>query len=267
MLTLRFTLAGALVALLLAVTPAGAQQQTESHLYRVTKSGTLRVCVYPFYYSISYRDPATGQLTGIDIDLSHALADSLGAKIDYVDTSFVSFAADLQADKCDIGMFGVGVTLKRAQALAFSHPYLQTGIYAVVRKDGDIKSWADIDKPGHNVAVSLGSYIEPFMRSYLKQAKIIAIAPPATRENELMAHHVDVEIVDYPTAVKVTHDFDWAQVIEPTTKLMSTPFAYVMQQGDQVWLNYVDLFVDTIKRDGTLEAAAKKNDLGPIVAP
>jgi ABC-type amino acid transport substrate-binding protein len=137
----------------------------------------------------------------------------------------------------------------------------------VVRKDGDIKTWADIDKPNHNVAVSLGSYIEPFMRSYLKLAKIVAIAPPATRENELMAHHVDVEIVDYPTAVKVAHDFDWAQVIEPPTRLMSTPFAYVMAQGDQIWLNYINLFVDTIKRDGTLAAAASKNNLGPIVAP
>jgi ABC-type amino acid transport substrate-binding protein len=263
---LRSGLGGALVALLLAAAPANAQQ-TDSHLYRVTKSGTLRVCMFPGYYSISFRDPTNGQLVGIDADLSKDLADSLGVKVQYVDTNFGTFAADIQSDKCDIAMFGIGITLKRAQAVAFSHPYLQTGIYAVVRKGGDIKTWADIDKPGHSVAVTLGSYIEPFMRSYLKQAKLVAIAPPATRENELMARHVDAEIVDYPTAVKVTHDFDWATVIEPTTKLMSTPFGYVVAQGDQIWLNYVNLFVDTIKRDGTLEEAAKRNNLGPIVAP
>ena len=36
--------------------------------------------------------------------------------------------------------------------------------------------------------------------------------------------------------------------------------------GDQIWLNYINLFVDTIKLDGRLEAFAEKNGLGPIVA-
>ncbi len=57
-------------------------------------------------------------------------------------------------------MFGVGATLKRAQAVEFSKPYLVTNIYAVTRKGGKIKAWADIDKKGVKAAVSLGSYIE-----------------------------------------------------------------------------------------------------------
>ena len=44
-------------------------------------------------------------------------------------------------------MFGIGATLKRAPAVAFSHPYLQTGIYAVVRKGSDIKTWATSTNP------------------------------------------------------------------------------------------------------------------------
>ena len=57
-------------------------------------------------------------------------------------------------------MFGVGATLKRAQAVEFSKPYLITNIYAVTRKDGKIKKWEDIDQKGVKAAVSLGSYIE-----------------------------------------------------------------------------------------------------------
>lgn len=250
----------------LAAVPAGAQQ-TQSHLFEVTKNRVLRVCIYPGYYAIAYRDPANGKLTGIDIDLSQELGKELGAEVKYVETSFGTFIADLQANKCDVGMFGIGVTLRRAQAVEFTTPYLQTGIYAVVRKGGKIASWADLDKPGQSVAVTLGSYIEPFMKDYLKNAKVVSVAPPATREQELMARRVDAEIVDYPTAQKVTADFDWAATIEPPTKLLATPFAYVVQPGDQVWLNYLNLFVDTIKRDGRLAAAAQRNNLGPIVAP
>lgn len=260
-------IAAALAALsTLAAVPAAAQQ-TQSHLFEVTKNRVLRVCIFPGYYAIAFRDPATSKLTGIDIDLSQELGRELGAEVRYVETSFGTFIADLQANKCDVGMFGIGVTLKRAQAVEFTTPYLQTGVYAVVRKGGPVASWADLDKPGRSVAVTLGSYIEPFMKDYLKNAKVVSVAPPATREQELMARRVDAEIVDYPTAQKVTADFDWANTIEPPTKLLATPFAYVVQPDDQIWLNYLNLFVDTIKRDGRLAAAAERNKLGPIVAP
>src|ERR1700681_688685 len=153
------TVMAAFAALALSATaPAGAQQ-TQSRLFEVTKNRVVRVCTFPGYYAISYRDPSTGKLGGIDIDLSQELGKELGAEVQYVETSFGTFIADLQANKCDVGMFGVGVTLKRAQAVEFTTPYLQTGIYAVVRKGDSIANWADIDKPGHSVAVTLGSYI------------------------------------------------------------------------------------------------------------
>ncbi|MCS3449363.1 MULTISPECIES: ABC transporter substrate-binding protein [Bradyrhizobium] len=253
-------------ALFLSMTPAAAQQ-TQSRLYEITKSGVLRVCIWPMYYSISFRNPDSGQLEGIDIDLSKELAKDMGVKLDYVETSFGSFIADLQANKCDLGMFGVGATMKRAQAVAFSDPYLTSGVYAVVRKGGPITSWADIDKPGVNAGVSLGSYVENFMRSYFKNAKTIAVAPPATTPAELMAQRVDVVMTDYPASIKMNAQFDWTTTVAPPENLSVTPYAYVMNQGDQIWLNYVNLFVRTIKLDGRLKAAAEKNKLGPIVAP
>ena len=250
-----------------ASTLPAAAQQTQSRLFEITKSRVLKVCQFPLYYSISYRNPGTGQIEGIDADLARELAKELDARLEIVESSFGTFIADLQANKCDIGMFGLGATLKRAQAVEFSKPYLVTNIYAVVRKDGPIKTWEDIDKKGIKVAVSLGSYIEPFMKDYLKNADIISIAPPNTREAELVAGRVDVDMTDYPTAIKVTNDFDWAAYVTPKEKLAVTPYAYAVAPGDQIWLNYINLFVDTIKMDGRLTKYAKKNKLDPIVAP
>ena len=263
----RLSIAAALAAALLFPAAEAPAQQTESRLYEVTSSGKLRVCQYPLYYSISHRNPTTGELEGIDVDLSKELAKELGVELEIVETSFGTFIADLQANKCEIGMFGVGATLKRAQAVAFSDPYLLTSIYAVGRKGGKIASWEDIDQPGNKVAVSLGSYIEPFMKDYLKNAEVVAIAPPSTREGELVANRVDVIMTDYPTAVKVTDEFDWAVTIEPNEVLRLTPYSYVVPHGDQIWLNYINLFVRTIKLDGRLQFYAEKNKLGPIVAP
>ena len=105
------------------------------------------------------------------------------------------------------------------------------------------------------------------MRSYFKNAKTVAVAPPATTQAELMAQRVDVVMTDYPASIKMNAQFDWTTTVAPPENLSVTPYAYVMNQGDQIWLNYVNLFVRTIKLDGRLKAAAEKNKLGPIVAP
>jgi len=251
----------------LLATSGAEAQQTQSRLYDITKNKKIRVCQFPLYYSISFRNSKTGEIEGIDADLAKELAKELDAKLEIVESSFGSFIADLQANKCEIGMFGVGATLKRGQAVEFSKPYLLTNIYAVTRKDSKIKKWEDIDQKGIKAAVSLGSYIEPFMKSYLKNAEVISVAPPSTREAELVANRADIIITDFPTAIKVTDEFDWATYILPNEKLAITPYAYVVPQGDQIWLNYVNLFVDTIKLDGRLLKYAKKHKLDPIVAP
>ena len=243
-----------------------AAQQVDSRLYQVTKAHKLRVCEWPLYYAITFRNPKTSQLEGIDADLSKEFAKDLGVDIEYVDTSFSTFTADLQTGKCEIAMFGVGATMKRAQAVAFSKPYLITSIYAVTKGGDPIKQWSDIDKKGVTVAVTLGSYVEPFMRGYLKNAKINAVAPPASMAAELMANRADVMMTDFPTSLKMKSEYG-TQTILPPEKLAVTPYAYVVPQGDQIWLNYVNLFVDTIKLDGRLAKAAEHNGLGPIVAP
>lgn len=254
-----------LLALGTIAAPTAADAQVQSRLVEITKSGKLRVCQYPMYYAISFRDPTTGEITGIDADMSKELAKELDVELEIVESAFGTFIADIQANKCDIGMFGIGATLARAQAVEFSKPYLKSSIFGIVRQDSEIKDWADIDQPGVTVVTTLGSYVEPFLRGYLKEATLSAISPPATREGELMAGRADVVMTDYPTAMKLKSEFDWPRVVASDVPLSVTPYAYVVPQGDQVWLNYVNLFIDTVAMDGRLEAFAEKHGLTEIL--
>ncbi len=244
-----------------------ARAEVESRLNRITKSGILRVCQTTSYFAVSFRNPKTDQLEGIDADLARELASDLGAKLQVVESSFATFIADLQADKCDIGMFGIAATMKRGQVVEFSKPYLVTSLIAIVRKDGKIKKWDDIDQPGVRVGAPLGSYTDTFQRTYFKKATPNSVALPATVEGELAANRGDAMIGDYALGVRVKNEFDWAEVVAPDKPTQPTPYSYVVPQGDQVWLNYVNLFIDHIKMDGRLKAAADKYQLGPILAP
>src|SRR6201994_5037617 len=81
----------AVAAALLVPAPAGAE--VSSRLNEITKSKKLRVCQFPLYYSISFRNPKTGVIEGIDADLAKELAKDLGAQLEIVASSFVTFIA------------------------------------------------------------------------------------------------------------------------------------------------------------------------------
>jgi ABC-type amino acid transport substrate-binding protein len=235
-------------------------------LDRVRAAGTVRVCVWPDYYGISLRNPRTQQLVGLDVDLSGELARDLGLKLQHVDSSFATLIADLEGDRCDVAMFAIGMLPQRMERLRFTRPYLQSDIYAITTKGNRVvQRWEDIDKPGVAVAVQAGTFMEPVMAATLKNARLVRVAPPATRERELEAGRVDVFMTDYPYSRRLLDNADWATLISPPQPFNVLPYAYAVKPGDAEWLAQVDEFVARIQRDGRLEAAARRHGLSPIV--
>ena len=259
---MKLALSTMLAATILTAWPAAAGPVAD----RVRATGTVRVCIWPDYYGITFRNPRTQQLGGVDIELSAEFARKLGVKLEYVESSFARLVDDVTGDRCDIAMHAVGITPQRQQVLRFSQPYLRSDIYGVTtRTHRAVKTWADIDKPGVNVAVQAGTFMEPVMAAALKQAKMVVIRPPQTREQELEAGRVDVFMTDYPYSRRLLDNADWARLIVPPQPFHQVPYAYAVKPGDEDWLRRVDDFVAEIKRDGRLEAAARRHGLGEIV--
>jgi cyclohexadienyl dehydratase len=257
-----------LLALLLLAWGAAAAAETApvGRLERVRAAGVLRVCIWPDYYSITFRNPKSGDLSGIDVELSAAFAKDLGVKVSYVDSSFPAFIGDLLGDRCDIAMFGVGMLPERAARIRFSQPYLRSDIYAVTtRTHPAVKSWDDIDKPGRVVAVQAGTFMEPVMRDRLKQADLLSVRPPSTREKEVQSGRADVFMTDYPYSRRVLDNADWARVMPPDRPIFPLSYAYAVAPGDDAWMSRVNRFVADVKRDGRLLAAARTYKLDPIV--
>lgn len=256
----RATLAAAMFAAGLAPAFAGPVAN------RVKATATVRVCVWPDYYGISYRNPRTQQLVGIDIDLSNEFGRDLQLKVQHVDSSFPTLIADLEGDRCDVAMYAVGMLPQRMEKLRFTRPYLQSDIYGVTTKGNRVVSrWEDIDKPGVAVAVQAGTFMEPVMAAALKQARLVKVSPPATRERELEAGRVDVFMTDYPYSRRLLDNADWATLVAPPQPFHVLPYAYAVKPGDAEWLAQVDEFVARIQRDGRLETAARRHGLGAIV--
>jgi ABC-type amino acid transport substrate-binding protein len=245
-----------------------AQDLPRGHLERIQTIKAVRVCIWPDYYSITYRNPKTQELSGIDIDLANELGKDLGVAVQFIDSSFARLIEDVTQDRCDVAMFAIGITAQRSEKLRFTRPHLASDIYAVATKTNrHIKSWDDIDKPDSVVAVAKGTLHEPVMKDKLKRAKLLVLDTPFAREQEVQSGRADVFMTDYPYSQRFLANAEWARLISPPGTYHITPYAFAMKPGDDAWHARLEQFVTTIKRDGRLMAAAKRNHLEPIVAP
>jgi cyclohexadienyl dehydratase len=239
-----------------------------SRLDRVQAARLVRVCIWPDYYGITYRNPKTQQLSGVDIEMALALGKDLGVSVQFVDSSFARLIDDLVDDRCDIAMFAIGVTPSRAEKLRFTRPHLASDIYAISSKTNRrIKDWSDIDKAGSVVAVAKGTVYELVMKERLKAAQLLVLDTPFAREQEVQSGRADVFITDYPYSQRFLANADWARLISPPTAFHITPYAYAMASGDDPWHARIERFVADVKRDGRLLEAARRHQLEAILIP
>lgn len=249
--------------LLFLAAPAWGQ----GHLERITQSGQLRVCIWPDYFGISYRDPRTQVLSGIDVELARELARELKVQPRFVDSSFARLIEDVTQDRCDVAMFAIGILPQRAEKLRFTKPHLISDIYGITtRSNRRLRSWEDIDQPGVVVAVAKGTLHEPIMKDKLRFATLLVTDTPAGREQEVESGRADVFMTDYPFSRRMLALTDWARLLPPPATYHLTPYAWAVAPGDEAWLARLDQFVSDIKRDGRLNTAARRYQLDPILA-
>ena len=238
----------------------------QNRLETIITNKELKVCIWPQYYGISYIDPRTQKLVGIDSDLSKELAKDLNVKLTLIKSSFPTLIQDVTSNKCDIAMFAIGNTPSRRAHMRFTSAHLESDIYAISSKTNQkINTWKDIDKTGVVVAVAKGTYHEPIMKEKLQHASLVVIDGFKQREEEVRAKRADVFMTDYPYGQKMLAKTNWAKLIKPTKTYHLTPYAWAMAYGDDAFYQRVETFIQTIKKDGRLKELAIKNGLEPII--
>ena len=237
-----------------------------SRLDRIRDSKELRVCIWPDYYGVTYRNPKTHLLSGFDIDIANELGLELGVAIRYVDSSFIQLIDKLTEDECDIAMHAVGMTAARQKRLQFTKPYMRSDIYAIAsRSSNAIRQWQDIDKPGRVIAVQAGTVMEPVMRQSLKHARLMLVTPPQSREQEVESGRADAFMTDFPYSRRMLDLTDWARLVPPPAPFHPTDYAYALAPGDTSLRNRVDAFLDVMRKDGRLLRFARRHKLDPVI--
>src|SRR6202000_214679 len=165
----------ALTALAVAfLLTCSATPQRRARLDDILKRGTLRVGMTGDYLPFTSLDKETQKFRGFDVDVAEALGKAMGVKVEFVQTAWPAMARDFEADKFDIVMGGVSITLDRQKKGFFSTAIMREGKTPIARcaDKGKYDTLAEIDKAGTHVIVNPGGTNERFAKANVHNAEI-----------------------------------------------------------------------------------------------
>jgi polar amino acid transport system substrate-binding protein len=197
--------------LLMAAVPAWAAELPAA----IKARGTIIAAIVPNYPPLDLRDPATNELTGLDVDLGNAIAAKLGVKLQWQETSFEQMVSAVDTGRVDIIMSGMTDLASRHDKVSFVD-YLRSGPQFFVQASrakefpdmlalcgksvgtsrrtsfpGEIAAWSDANcKPAGKPAVTVvGTEGSGDARTQLKQGRVDA----AMQGNETLPYVMSLE--------------------------------------------------------------------------
>ncbi len=201
----------------------------------------------PFETSNEKNEPA-----GISVDLARALGESLGRPVRIENITFPGLIPALRTGKIDCIISSMTATEERTRSIAFSDPYLRTGLCLLVSKDSDITSIADLDQPGRSVAVKQGTTGQLYAMANIKQARVLTLEKESSAALEVAQGKADAFVYDQLSTYK-----NWRR-FEDQTRPILLPFkeeswAIGLRIDDAELLQEVNAFLARFRAEGGFE--------------
>lgn len=245
-----------LIGFLLAWCISGCQTQNESW-QRIEETGILRVGLDPTYPPFEVAD-SSGAVSGLDVDLAHALADGLGLKVQFSHFGYDGLYDALATGQVDVLISAMVIVPGRTKDFAYSDPYFNAGEILIVPVENmDITEMADLN--GRSLAVELGAQGHVEATQWAKKLPDLTIVPFSSPEEVLTAvgnsfvgnDIANAAIIDSISGRLFLIDHpELKRLPEPVTV---DPFALVVRADDELLLQKLDATLDSLEQTGQLE--------------
>jgi cyclohexadienyl dehydratase len=225
----------------------------------------LKICTTGDYPPLTYRDPATGQYSGVDIDMASDLAAHLGRPPMFVATTWPTLIAELTSPgMCDIAVGGITDTPERRRVADVTTPYLSSGKTPVVTaaNAGRYSSIDDIDQPGVRVIENSGGTNEQFARKNFPAAQITIWPDNTTIFDQLTAGNADVMVTDAVEAIYQSSLHPELVAQHPERPFTAEVKAYLLPAGSPI-AGQTDAWLTSALRDGTFAGIYQRWLHGP----
>lgn len=153
-------------------------------------------------------------LRGISVTLARKLSDALGVELEVIafPTAGAVFKA-LKSNKIDVGF--IARDDLRARSVAFTRPYLSIEGNFIVPENSDCRVPADIDQPGHRIAVAEKSAYDLYLTRTLKAGTILRFATAEEAFRRFIDEKLEAVACIRPEGLAFLNRFASFRLIEP----------------------------------------------------
>jgi polar amino acid transport system substrate-binding protein len=228
-------------------------------------TGKLRVGINYGNPVLATRDPASGELGGVAVDLAQELGRRVGLPVDLVGfESAGKMVEGLRAGAWDIAFLAVDPD--RAADLSFTAPYIEIEGTYLVPAQSPIQSIAEVDREGVRVGISANSAYDLFLSRSLRHAQPVRAPDPSAAFQLIVEGKVDVVAGVKQHLLANAEKLPGARVLDG--RFMAIQQALGIPKARQAGAIYLREFIEDVKASGFVaQAIAKAGIRGVSVAP
>ena len=147
------------------------------------------------YRPFEYQD-SRGELTGVSVEIGRAIAAELGREVEFRNINFDGLILALKTGTIDLIISSMTANDERRKSVAFSEPYVKTGLAALVAKGSGVIDESTLRLSGRRVAVRIGTTGESWCVEHLPEAELVRLDTDAACVLEVVNGRVDAWVYD-----------------------------------------------------------------------
>ncbi len=235
---------------------ASLQLSAQSPL--ASPNGTVRAAYLGTNPAHAIKDPVTGEMRGVVIDLARELGQQLDMTVTLVGLESPQRVIDaVRNGEADIGF--VAYNPERAGPVEFSQPYLRVQQTFMVSEDSLLRSISDLDRPGRKLGATQGDSIALYLRRNLQQAQLVELTNSSLAEvlRLLRAGEVDAFGANRQRLTGFLQEADGVRLLPDD--LYGVEQTIIVSAGRNGALDALNRFIDDVRRSGFLTTSIQRS--------
>lgn len=261
--TKAYSLAALLAASTLALAACGGDDTSSTEETtawdEIQEEGKLIVATSGTLLATSFRDAASDELTGFEVEVSREVAERLDLEIEFKEMGFDEMLSSVQTGQVDIAANDIEITEDRAEEFIFSTPIKYSYGTAVVRKDdlSGISSLEDLE--GKKAAGASTSIYMQIAREYGAEEVTYDNATNEVYLRDVSIGRTDVILNDYYLSTFGVAAFPEMNItIHPDIKYAPSQVGLVMNKDNDELAENVNRVIEEMLEDGTITAISEE---------
>jgi polar amino acid transport system substrate-binding protein len=196
-----------------------------------------------------------GKRTGFDIELTEALAKSMGKQVEWVDIDFKGLIPGLISKRFDIAVSAIYITDERKKVVDFSDSYYAGGLVVMVKDNNTaIKKLADID--GKKVSVQVGTKSVSYLTEKFPKVQRVEVEKNQEMFNLVDIGRADAAVTGKPAAYQYVRTRPGLRVLDD--QLTVEEYGMALRKDSPDLTKALNAALARLKADGTYAAIVKK---------